>query len=90
MDAKIIHVDLKPLFCYHIGKDMIHECLECGWSVTEAEEHYSGFKESEGIDEHCLPLIGFMDANVVIPPLDVEFGEESGIFHVIYKFRNKG
>ena len=34
VDAKIIHVDFKPLFGDHVRKDVIHECLEGWWGVT--------------------------------------------------------
>ena len=69
---------------------MVHECLKHGWCIAEAKEHYGGFKESEGGDECCLPLICLLDMNVIVSPLDVELGEESGILHVIYEFRDEG
>ena len=75
VDAKVIHIDLQPEFCNHISKDMIHESLECGWSITEAEEHNCWFKQAKGSDESCFPLVQFLDGNVVISPSNVEFGE---------------
>ena len=83
MDAQIIHVDLKPFLQDHISEDMIHECLECWRSIAETEKLDCGFIEAEGSDECGLPLIFFSNANVVISPSDIEFGEESGVFHVI-------
>ena len=62
---------------------MVHEGLECGGSVAETEKHDCGFIETERSDECGLPLIFFTNANIVISPSDVEFGEESGVFHVI-------
>ena len=44
VDAKVIHIDFQPVFSNHISEDMIHESLECGWSIVEAEEHNSWFK----------------------------------------------
>ena len=44
VNAKIVHVDLQPVFSDHIGEDVIHECLKGGWSIAETEEHDSRFK----------------------------------------------
>ena len=43
--------------------------------VTEPKEHDSGFKKSHRGNEGSLPLILLLDANVVISPATVEFGE---------------
>ena len=83
MDAQIIHVNLKPFLSDHVGEDMVHECLEHQRSIAETEKHDCGFIEAEGSDECGLPLIFFSNADVVISPPDVKFGEESGVFHII-------
>ena len=62
---------------------MIHECLESWWGITEAEKHDCGFIEAKWGDKHSLPLIFFPNANVIITPSHIEFGEKGGIFHVI-------
>ena len=90
VDSHVIHVDLKPLLWKHICEDVVHEGLEGGGSVAESKEHDSGFKESHGGDESTLPLIFFSDANVVISPMNVEFGEQGGFFHVVNELRNQG
>ena len=86
VDSHVVHVDLKPLFWEHICKDMIHESLESGGSVAETKEHDGGFKESHGGDKSSFPLILLLDANVVIFPTNVEFGEQGGFFHVVDEF----
>ena len=86
VDPHVVHVDLKPLLWKHICEDMVHESLEGGGGVTEPKEHDGGFKESNGGDESGLPLIFLSDANVVIFPTNVEFGEQGGFFHVIDEF----
>ena len=65
---------------------MIHECLKHGGSVAESEEHDSGFKESHGSNESSFPLIFPPDADVVIPPTNIKFGEQGGLLHVIDEF----
>ena len=62
---------------------MVHESLEHGRGVAETEKHDCGFIETKRSDESGLPLIFCANANIVISPLDVEFGEESGVFHVV-------
>ena len=76
MDAKIVHVDLQPFLPEHVGKNVVHERLECGWSITKPEEHDSGFKESHGSDESCFPLVLFPNTDVVVSPVDVKLGEQ--------------
>ena len=89
VDAKVIHIDLKPLLCDHIGENVVHECLKRGWGIAKSEEHYGGFKKSKGDDERSLPLISFPNSDVVVPPADVKLGVQGGIFHVINELRNK-
>ncbi|KAF8547002.1 hypothetical protein OG21DRAFT_1425699, partial [Imleria badia] len=78
MDGNIIHIDLEPSFSDNVGEDIIHECLECRGSIAKPEEHYGGFEETKRCDEGGLPLVLFLDADVVtysIFPTNVEFGE---------------
>ena len=89
VDAKVIHIDLKPSFCNHIGENVVHECLKRGWGIAKPKEHYGGFKESKGGDECSLPLISFSNSDVVVPPADVKLGEQGRVFHVVDEFRNK-
>ena len=90
VDSHVVHVDFKPLLWKHICKDVVHESLEGGGSVAESKEHDGRFKESHGGDEGSLPLIFLSDANVVISPTNVEFGEQGGFFHVVNEFRDQG
>ena len=62
---------------------MVHEGLECQRSIAETEKHDCGFIETKGSNEYGLPLIFFINVNVVISPSDIELGEEGGVFHVI-------
>ena len=90
VDPHVVHVDLKPLLQKHIRKDMVHESLEGGGSVAEPKEHDGGFKESHGGNESGFPLIFLSDVNVVISPMNVEFGEQGGFFHVVDEFGDQG
>ena len=90
VDSHVVHVDFKPLLWKDICEEVVHESLEGGGSVAESKEHDSGFKESHGGDESGLPLIFLSDANVVISPTNVKFGEQGGFFHVVNEFRDQG
>ena len=41
-------------------------------------------------DEGSLPLIQFLDANIVVSPSNVKLGEIGRVLHVVYKFRDEG
>ena len=69
---------------------MVYKGLEHRRCIAKTEEHYCGFIKTKGSDEGCLPLIRFLDLNVVVSPLNVELGEINRVFHIINKFRNKG
>ena len=62
---------------------MVDESLECGRRIAETEKHDCGFIETKRSDECGLPLIFFANANIVISPSYIEFGEEGGVFHVV-------
>ena len=79
VDAQIIHVDLEPSFCNHISEYVIHKHLESGWCIAKAKEHDRGFEEAIGSNESCFPLVHFTDTNVVVPPSNVEFGEQGSL-----------
>ena len=83
MDAQVIHIDLHPMFCNYICKDVIHKRLKSGWSIAEPKEHDSGFKESERSDECSLQLVFFTNTNVVKSPSDIELGKDCRVFHVV-------
>ena len=86
VDSHVIHVDLKPLLWEHIHEDMVHEGLEGGRSIAKSKAHDGGFEKSHGGDESSFPLIFLSDANVVVSPTNVEFGEQGGLLHVINEF----
>ena len=89
-DEKVIHVDEEPSFCDHVLKGVVHESLECGRGVAKAEEHDGGFEESFVGNEGCFPLVAILDADVVISPMNIEFGEVMSIFQLIHKVGNEG
>ena len=69
---------------------MVHKGLEHRRYIAKPKEYYCGFIKTKGSDESCLPLIRFLDPNVVVSPLNVELSEINGVLHIIYEFRDKG
>ena len=90
VDSQVIHIDLEQFFGEHICENIVHECLEGGWGIAEAEEHDHGFKKSHWGDEGGFPLVLFSKVDVVVAPSYVKHGEYGGIFHVVDEFRDKG
>ena len=86
VDTNVVHIYFQPFFCYHVSEDVVHKGLECRWCIAKPEEHHCWFKESKGSDKGGFPLVFFMNVNVVIAPLNVEFHEEGGILHVVDEF----
>ena len=90
MYPQVVHIDLEPSFGDHIGENMIHEHLKSRRGIAEPKEHYSGFKEAEGSDECCFPLVFLPDANVVITPANVKLGKQCRVLHIIDQLRDEG
>src|SRR5258708_46781 len=53
------------------AEDVIHHCLEGGGRVAQSEEHDKGFKQSTVRGEGCLPLIPFLQSDIVETPAEV-------------------
>ena len=87
---QVVHIDLEPPFGNHISENVVHERLKSRRSVAEPKKHYGGFKETKRGDERRFPLIFLSDADIVITPSNIEFGEQCGVLHVINQLRDEG
>ena len=54
-----------------------------GGGVCHAKEHDHGFVESSVGDESGLPLVAFLDANVVVSPSYVKLSKNFGVFEFV-------
>ena len=68
-DEDVVQVHAYMPLHDEVLKDFVHHGLECSRAVCESEEHDQGFEESMIGVKCCLPLITFLDANIVITPL---------------------
>ena len=87
-DEEVIHVNDEPSFGDHVSEQVIHESLEGGGGVAQAKEHYGGFEQSFVGDEGSFPLVSISDADVVVSPPDVEFGEDLGVLYLVDEILN--
>jgi len=84
-DKEVIHINNKPSFSDHVSEGVIHESLECGGGVGEAEEHNGRLKEAFVGNESGFPLMSILDADVVVAPSNIKFGEDFSIFEFVDK-----
>src|SRR6266481_4706719 len=89
-DQDVIHVDADDPISNQLCKDIIHHCLECGRTVCQAKEHHQGLKQATVGAECSLPLISFMDSDIVVAPLNIKLGEIPGTFETLNQVINKG
>ena len=83
-DQDVVHVDedRAGVFQFEWTQFSVHDSLESAGGVTLSEKHHQWFKESKGHFEGCLPLITFLDVDVVIPSTNIELGEQYTSFQV--------
>ena len=84
---EVVYIDNKPSFGNHVSEGVVHESLEYGGGVVKAKEHDCQFEESFVCDEGCLPLMAIFNADIIVPPLNIEFGEMMSIFQLVYEVR---
>ena len=82
-DEEVVHIDDEPAFCDHIPEGVVHESLESGGGVGEAEEHDGRFEEAFVGNEGSLPLMSIFDVYVVVAPSNVKLSENLGISEFI-------
>ena len=89
-DEEVVHIDDEPSFSDHVSKGVVHESLESGGRVSEAKEHNGWFEEAFMSDEGGFPLVSVFDADVIVAPSNVEFGEDFGIPEFIDEVGDQG
>jgi hypothetical protein len=75
--------DVVNLYAYdtvadEVLENVIHHSLEGGQAVSHAIQHYQWFKQPLVTPKGCFPFISFLDSDVLVAPLDIEFGEVFG------------
>jgi len=71
----VIQIDADHTFGDQVLEYLVHHGLKGGWTIGETEEHNQRFEKSSVCAKGSLPLITFLDADIVVPPPDIEFGD---------------
>ena len=85
----VIHVDSEPSLGDLFVEHGVHHGLEGGWRVGQSEEHYRRFEESPVGDKGGFMSVLFNDLDRVVPPLDVNTGDELCISQVVDELQDK-
>ena len=83
VNKKVVHVDDEPSFCNHIPERIGHESLKRGGGSCHAKEHDCWFVEASVGNEGGLPLVAFLDADVVVSPSYVKLGKDFGVLEFV-------
>ena len=75
VNEDVIHVADGLIAIDEGAEDVIHHCLEGGRRVAQSEEHDKGFKQSTVHGEGCLPLIPFLQSDIVETTAEVQGSE---------------
>ena len=88
-DEDIIQVDDYVSFVQEVTEDLIHETLEGSRRIAETEGHGGWLEETPVGAEGCLPLVSFLDPDVIVAPAYVQLGEEPGVLCLIDELLDK-
>src|SRR5258707_3612768 len=75
VNEDVIHVADGLIVINEGVEDVIHHCLEGGGRVAQSKEHDKGFKQSAVHGEGCLPLIPFLQSDIVETPAELQGSE---------------
>src|SRR5258708_22036722 len=75
VDEDVVHVANSFIAIDEGVEDVIHHHLEGGWQVAQSKEHDKGLEEALVHGEGCLPLIPFLQLDIVGAPMAVQCGE---------------
>jgi len=76
----IIHVYRNDAVSYNVSENLVHHSLKSGRAVHQTEVHYQQLEQALIGAECRLPLIAFMNANIVVAPANVKLCEDLGTF----------
>src|SRR5713226_6776705 len=89
VDGQVVHINGHPSLCNLPTEDHVYHHLESGWRVGESEEHNCRFEESFRSKECHFPFVSFLNADIVVSPAYVKFGEEGAAGKVVNSLGNE-
>ena len=75
-DEQVIHVYEESSFCNHVSEEVVYEALESCRGVHQSKKHYHQLEEPSVSGKGSFPQVSVFDAYIIIPPSDIELGEE--------------
>src|ERR1700677_5315899 len=86
-DSDIVHVNSYDRPSYGVFRDdifvdLIHHRLEGCGGIKQAKKHDCGLKESIACFEGRFMFVAFFDANIIVPPSNIEFRENGSTAEV--------
>ena len=88
-DQNVVHVHDNDTFHDQVLEDLVHHCLESRRGVSETEEHDEGFEKAAIGTKRCLPLVTFLDPDVLITPADIDLREDSCVLEFVDDFADE-
>ena len=85
-DKDVVQIDDYVSFMHKFPECFVHVTLEGCRGVGETKEHDRWLEESLISSESCLPLITFLDPDVIITPSDIKFGKEARVLGLVNEF----
>ena len=76
-DEDVVQVNNDKAIINEVAKDFLPDSLENSWGIAETKCYDEGFVEAKFGFEGHFPFISFLDANIIVSPLNVEFCEVS-------------
>jgi hypothetical protein len=90
VDGDVVHVYREPSLGYLFAEDGVYHHLKHCRGVSETEEHHSGFEEALWGEEGSLPLISWLNSDVVVSPVNIKLGEKGAAAEVIDGLQDQG
>src|SRR5258708_4116129 len=90
MDGEVVHVNGHPPLSDFSTEDHIHHHLEGSGGVGQPEEHDRRFEEAFWGKERRFPFVSLFDADIVVSPMYIKFGEEGAAGKAVNGLGNEG
>ncbi|KAG5349253.1 hypothetical protein C0989_004994, partial [Termitomyces sp. Mn162] len=90
VNEDVIKVHAYYTLCNEVPEDVVHYGLEGGWAVGETKEYDEQLEQSPVGLEGCLPLVSFLNAHIVVTPLDIQFSEVLHAPEVVNELGDEG
>src|SRR5258708_3553614 len=90
VDEDVIHVANGFIAIDKGVEDVVHHCLEGGWRVAQSKEHDKQLEESSVRGEGHLPLIPFLQSDIVEAPTESKVVNHSALHSLVSTLETNG